>query len=141
MTGKGGADHTKGEIKLVRGSGPPITTVEGEAVQIEQTVYLLGGNVWSPSLPRRAEVIGIDLTRRVVRLRLHDGKEALYTALKDGDREDYWIFSTQENARHNAIRICESAVKYAETQADEAIQKLESAKERLSKAKSWSGAS
>lgn len=129
-------DHTKGEIKSVRGSGPPILTIEGEAVVIGALLFLLEPHDYAPRQPHAVRVIGIDLTRRTVRLQVVGGKEMLYVADGNGGSTS-WIFSTSDNARRNAVACCQKAVKRCEEAADQAIGKLETAKSRLSEMERW----
>jgi hypothetical protein len=133
-----GDDHTKGEVKYVRGSGPPILDVEGNPVEINAAVYVLAGNSYRPALPLAARVIGIDLTRRTVRLQVVGGREILYTA-DGGARGEgaYWLFGTADLARHNAERVAQAGVKRAEEAADRAIAALEDAKVALRHAEQW----
>ncbi len=135
-------DNTKGEIKYVRGSGPPILAAGGDAVHIDQTVYVLEHGRYQARLPQRAQVIGIDLTRRMVRLQLESGKELLYSAnaRPHGPDGDFWIFSSAGHAKANAVKFCGDAVRDAEKRADQAIADLERQKETLSIAEAWSDA-
>lgn len=139
----GEIDNTKGQVKQMRGSGPPILTVEGNAVGIEAIVYVLPAvsyaSYGAAKMPATAQVIGIDLTRRTVRLQVLGGREILYCATHDQDGRDgsYWMFSTDGVARRHSIRQCEETVKRAEKEADTAIERLERCKADLQDAEQW----
>jgi hypothetical protein len=130
-------DNTKGEIKLVRGSGPPILTIESEIVKIADRLYLLTLS-YRPTLPVVAEVIGVDLTRRLVRFQVVNGHEVVYSA--DGSYkhgESYALFSTQEHARNCALHRCDKAIKEAEQKADAAIEDLKKVKALRARMAKW----
>lgn len=134
-------DQTKGEIKHMRGSGPPILTIEGNAVFISQILFVVNashGGPYSPGrLPMTAEVIGIDLTRRTVRLQVIGGRELLYAATSDSNSGNYWIFESADGARRNSVHMAEQSVKAAEKSADEAIDRLERCKAAVKSAEEW----
>jgi hypothetical protein len=131
-------DNTRGEIKMVRGSGPPILTVEGESVAIADVLFPLSVSRFAPSLPLTATVIGIDLTRRTVRLQVIGGREILYCAESSNGRDSYFLFGTADLARHNAVTNITKAVASKEEAADRAIDELEKTKRLLSAAEQWS---
>lgn len=133
-------DNTRGEIKYLRGSGPPILSAEGETTTIDQIVYVVGAERYGQvDTPHSAQVIAIDLTRRTVRLQVLGGREILYCATgSDGGRNAaYWLFTTIERARICAVRKAEEAVQRAEKAADEAIKRLEDVKAKLADCEQW----
>lgn len=130
-------DNTTGEVKLIRGSGPPILTVEQHVIKITDTVYGVRSNVWSPSLPMQCQVIGIDLTRRTVRLQVINGREVIYCADNTAKSAVDFLFESAKNAKNQAIAIAKKSVTQAEKKADDALLELEKAKTFLSKAQSW----
>lgn len=134
-------DNTKGEVKLVRGSGPPILTVDGDVIEIAARVFILRHDHYRRELPLSAEVIGIDLTRRTVRLQIVNGKEYLYSADNSGKSfsGDAWIFTRWQSAKVNCLSEHKKAVADAERRADEAIATLEKAKNDLATASHWTG--
>ena len=130
-------DNTTGEVKLVRGSGPPILTVEEHPIGITDTVYGVNANAWSPTLPMQCRVIGIDLTRRTVRLQVVNGREIVYSADDAQKSQVAFLCESAETAKKQAIAVAQKAVKMAEQKADAALVDLEKAKTLLSKAQAW----
>ena len=133
-------DNT-GQIKHVRGSGPPMLSVEGESIGINDLLYASVSNSWSTVRPPLAcRVIGIDLTRRMVRLQVIGGKEIVYVADSNnkghGDA-NYYLFSEPMRAKQHAVSLHEDDVTRTTRAADDKIDDLEKAKSKLAECERW----
>lgn len=133
-------DNT-GHIKHVRGSGPPMLAVEGGSISINDLVFAIAANRWSgASTPLACRVIGIDLTRRMVRLQVIGGKEIVYVADSNnrGQRDaNYFLFAEPMRAKAQAVKSHEDEVTRATRAADDKIDDLEKAKSKLAECERW----
>jgi len=114
-------------------------TVEKKEIDVPSSVFVLmmGGNY--AQLPEAGEVIGLDLTKRTIRVQLAHGKEVVISAEK-GSGATYWVFHTAECARMNSIRAIEAQIRRQENRLDEEMKRLENMKSELAHAKSWNAA-
>jgi hypothetical protein len=126
-------------VQLVRGSGPPMLTVEGNEIAVADRLWTLAWSSWSPRLPVLATVIGIDLTRRVVKFQTDTGQEFSWTPLPNNRTEDMRIFTDVRTAKLNCVKLYAEAIKKAEHEADRAIANIERAKKEKAAAEKWNG--
>lgn len=130
-------DHTTGEVKLVRGSGPPVLTIEGEVVGISDRLYVVTPSHYRQGPPKAGVVIGIDLTRRTVRLQIVGGQEVVYSADGGGRDGQFWLYSSADKARRQALVLCDECIRSAEREADRCLERLETSKRERSAVERW----
>lgn len=134
-------DNSTGEIKQIRGSGPPMLTVEKKELDVPSTVYVLMMGHNKPGVPQEAEVIGLDLTKRTIRVQIVSHGKELVISAEVSSGATYWVFATAECAKFNATRACEAAIAAQEKRIDESLKSLESLKAELSHVKAWQSVS